>query len=38
MVIDGGPGDNEPSTIIDCSGDDIVLVREGKGPVTDLLF
>lgn len=31
IVIDGGYGGNEPSTIIDCSTDEIVVVREGKG-------
>ncbi len=31
MVIDGGYGDNKPSTIIDCTGDEILLIREGKG-------
>lgn len=31
IVIDGGYGDNEASTIIDCTGDEIVVVREGKG-------
>jgi tRNA threonylcarbamoyl adenosine modification protein (Sua5/YciO/YrdC/YwlC family) len=31
IVIDGGYGDNEPSTIIDCTGDDIEIIREGKG-------
>lgn len=31
MVIDGGYGDNEPSTIIDLSGYEPILVREGKG-------
>jgi len=31
LVIDGGYGDNEPSTIIDCTGDEIEIVREGKG-------
>jgi tRNA threonylcarbamoyl adenosine modification protein (Sua5/YciO/YrdC/YwlC family) len=31
LVIDGGYGDNEPSTVYDCSEDEIVLVREGKG-------
>lgn len=31
IVIDGGYGDNEPSTIIDCTGHEIVVVREGKG-------
>ncbi|MHC1774437.1 MAG: L-threonylcarbamoyladenylate synthase [Lentimicrobium sp.] len=31
IVIDGGYGDNEPSTVIDCTQDEIVIVREGKG-------
>lgn len=31
LVIDGGFGDNEPSTVIDCSGDEFEILREGKG-------
>jgi len=31
IVIDGGYGGNEPSTIIDLSGYEPVVVREGKG-------
>ncbi|MCB9015486.1 MAG: threonylcarbamoyl-AMP synthase [Lentimicrobiaceae bacterium] len=31
IVIDGGYGDNEPSTVIDCTEDEIIIVREGKG-------
>lgn len=31
IVVDGGYGDNEPSTIIDCTGHEIEIVREGKG-------
>jgi tRNA threonylcarbamoyl adenosine modification protein (Sua5/YciO/YrdC/YwlC family) len=31
LVIDGGYGDNIPSTIIDVSGNEPVVVREGKG-------
>ena len=31
LVIDGGFGELVPSTIIDCTGDEIVLEREGKG-------
>ena len=31
MVIDGGYGDNTASTIIDLSGHEAVVVREGKG-------
>ena len=33
MVIDGGYGDNIPSTVVDCSGDEIEVVREGKGEI-----
>lgn len=31
LVIDAGFGDNTPSTVIDLSGDEPVVVREGKG-------
>lgn len=31
LVIDGGYGDNVPSTIVDCTGDVPVIVRQGKG-------
>lgn len=31
IVIDGGYGDNEPSTIIDCTQEEIIILREGKG-------
>ncbi|MBA0883744.1 L-threonylcarbamoyladenylate synthase [Flavobacterium undicola] len=33
MVIDGGYGDNVASTIIDLSGHEAVIVREGKGDI-----
>lgn len=33
LVIDGGYGDNEPSTIIDVSKGDITIIREGKGSI-----
>lgn len=33
IVIDGGPGDNVPSTIIDCTGIEPLMIREGKGEV-----
>jgi tRNA threonylcarbamoyl adenosine modification protein (Sua5/YciO/YrdC/YwlC family) len=33
MVIDGGYGDNVGSTIIDLSGDEPIVVREGKGDI-----
>ena len=31
LVIDGGYGDNEPSTVIDLSEDEPIVIREGKG-------
>ncbi len=31
VVVDGGYGDNIPSTVIDLTGDEPILVREGKG-------
>ena len=31
IVIDGGYGDKEESTVIDCTDNDIVILREGKG-------
>ncbi|MCB4797567.1 L-threonylcarbamoyladenylate synthase [Neotamlana laminarinivorans] len=33
LVIDGGYGDNTPSTVIDLSDGEPVLVREGKGDI-----
>ena len=33
LVSDGGYGDNQPSTIIDLSGPEPVIVREGKGDI-----
>jgi tRNA threonylcarbamoyl adenosine modification protein (Sua5/YciO/YrdC/YwlC family) len=37
IVIDGGYGDIEASTVIDCTGDEPEIIREGKGPVEGLL-
>lgn len=31
LVIDGGPGKNIPSTIIDCTSTDFEIIREGMG-------
>ena len=31
IIIDGGTGGIEPSTIVDCTGDEPVVLREGKG-------
>lgn len=37
MVIDGGYGDNIPSTVIDLSEEEPVVIREGKGSL-DILY
>lgn len=37
LLIDGGYGDNNPSTVVDCTSGEIEVVREGKGEV-DLLY
>ncbi len=31
VVIDGGYGKNEPSTVVDCTGEEIVILRQGLG-------
>jgi tRNA threonylcarbamoyl adenosine modification protein (Sua5/YciO/YrdC/YwlC family) len=31
IVIDGGAGGNVPSTVIDCTGSELVMVRQGLG-------
>jgi tRNA threonylcarbamoyl adenosine modification protein (Sua5/YciO/YrdC/YwlC family) len=31
LVIDGGAGGNVPSTVVDCTGDEPVIIREGLG-------
>ncbi|MDR0863551.1 MAG: threonylcarbamoyl-AMP synthase [Candidatus Symbiothrix sp.] len=35
VVIDGGYGGLEPSTIVDCTGDEIEIVRQGKGELIE---
>lgn len=36
LVLDGGYGGLTPSTVLDLTGEDIVVVREGAGPVDTL--
>ena len=36
IVIDGGPGEVTPSTIIDCTGSEPVVIREGKGKLEEI--
>ncbi len=37
IVIDGGNGDNYASTVIDCTGNEMKVLREGKGDVDFIL-
>ena len=37
IVIDGGIGGYHPSTIIDCTGDEPIVVREGLGSIEEIL-
>jgi len=37
VVIDGGYGNNVASTIVDCTGEEIELVRQGLGELEDIL-
>lgn len=38
LVVDGGIGEDSPSTVIDCSNGELSLIREGKGPIPDQLL
>ena len=37
MVIDGGFGDNTPSTVIDCTHGEFEIIREGKGFIEEYI-
>ncbi len=37
LVIDGGYGANVASTVLDCTGEEVVVVREGLGNLDDLM-
>jgi tRNA threonylcarbamoyl adenosine modification protein (Sua5/YciO/YrdC/YwlC family) len=37
MIIDGGFGGNEPSTVVDCTSGDFEIIREGKGDLSSYL-
>lgn len=36
LVVDGGFGHNEPSTILDCTGEEILMIRKGLGIVQEV--
>ncbi|GAB3664476.1 L-threonylcarbamoyladenylate synthase [Echinicola sediminis] len=37
VVIDGGYGNNVPSTVVDCTGGEIEVIREGLGNLEEML-
>ena len=37
IVIDSGPGGNVPSTVVDCTGEEPLVIREGKGNLVEFL-
>lgn len=37
MVVDGGYGDNEASTVVDCTSGEFEIIREGKGDLSSFL-
>src|SRR5438045_4133321 len=37
VIVDGGPCGVQPSTVIDLTGDEPTVVREGKGALTPFL-
>ncbi len=34
LVVDGGIGEDEPSTVVDCSGGQVEVIRYGKGEIS----
>lgn len=37
VVIDGGYGQNVASTVLDCTGDEVEVIREGLGDLEDII-
>ncbi len=37
IVVDGGYGDNEPSTVVNCINEEFSILRQGKGKLEDYL-
>ena len=37
IVINGGPGGNSPSTVVDCTDDSFTVLREGKEDISQFL-
>ncbi|RZK80354.1 MAG: threonylcarbamoyl-AMP synthase [Pedobacter sp.] len=37
LIVDGGYGDNEPSTVVDCTSGEFEIIRHGKGDLESLI-
>jgi tRNA threonylcarbamoyl adenosine modification protein (Sua5/YciO/YrdC/YwlC family) len=37
VMIDGGYGNIYPSTVLDCTGDEIICLREGAGSIENII-
>ena len=37
IVIDGGPGKNSPSTVVDCTDESFTVLREGIADIDEFL-
>jgi tRNA threonylcarbamoyl adenosine modification protein (Sua5/YciO/YrdC/YwlC family) len=37
LIVDGGYGDNEPSTVVDCTSGDFEIIRQGKGDLVSMI-
>ncbi|MHA4895266.1 L-threonylcarbamoyladenylate synthase [Pedobacter sp. PWIIR3] len=37
LIVDGGYGDNEPSTVVDCTSGDFEIIRQGKGDLESVI-
>jgi tRNA threonylcarbamoyl adenosine modification protein (Sua5/YciO/YrdC/YwlC family) len=37
LIVDGGYGDNEPSTVVDCTSGDFEIIRQGKGDLEHMI-
>lgn len=37
LIVDGGYGDNEPSTVVDCTSGEFDVIRQGKGDLESMI-
>lgn len=37
LIVDGGYGDNEPSTVVDCTSGEFEIIRQGKGDLESMI-